>query len=151
MSLRYRLLLVLLSAVAITTATATGAIYFWARHEIDTLFDYQLRQQALALRDTAYMLGEVVVPEPDPEQHFVIQAWDWRGQRVYLSHHAVVLPRSTELGFADVKSQGTDWRVYTITLGRQLVQVAQPMSLRHQIAAHTAFRILYPQIGRAHV
>ncbi len=147
MSLRYRLLLVLLSAVAITTATATGAIYFWARHEIDTLFDYQLRQQALALRDKAYMLGEVVVPEPDPEQHFVIQAWDWRGQRVYLSHHAVVLPRSTELGFADVKSQGTDWRVYTITLGRQLVQVAQPMSLRHQIAAHTALRILYPLLG----
>ena len=75
MSLRYRLLLVLLSAITVTTVIATGATYYWARHEIDQLFDYHLRQQALAMRDKANMLGAVVVPEPDPEQDFVIQAW----------------------------------------------------------------------------
>ena len=144
MSLRSRLLLVLLSAVAITVLTATGATYYWARHEIDSLFDYQLRQQALALRDKAYMLGTVEAPEPDPEQHFVIQAWNWRGERIYLSHQRVTLPRSRELGYANVTSKGDEWRVYAVTLGEQLVQVAQPMAIRHRIATDAALRILYP-------
>ena len=147
MSLRYRLLLVLLSAIAVTTVIATGATYYWARHEIDELFDYHLRQQALAMRDKANMLGAVVVPEPDPEQDIVIQAWDWRGQRVYLSHRGVVLPRSTSLGYADVRSDGTDWRIYAVTLGTHLVQIAQPMQLRRQLATQAALKILFPLLA----
>jgi two-component system OmpR family sensor kinase len=147
MSLRYRLLLLLLSAVAVTTVIATGATYYWARHEIDELFDYHLRQQALALRDKAYMLGAVVVPEPDPDQDFVIQAWDWQGQRIYLSHRGVLLPRSTALGYSDLSAAGTDWRVYAVTLGSQLVQIAQPMRLRRQIATQAALKILLPLLA----
>ncbi len=147
MSLRYRLLLVLLSAITVTTVIATGATYYWARHEIDQLLDYQLRQQALAMRDKANMLGTVVVPEPDPEQDFVIQAWDWRGQRVYLSHRDVVLPRSQALGYANIRAEGRDWRVYAVTLGAHLVQIAQPMDLRRQLAAQAALKILYPLLA----
>jgi two-component system, OmpR family, sensor kinase len=147
MSLRYRLLLVLLSAIAATTVIATGATYYWARHEIDELFDYHLRQQALALRDKANMLGTVVVPEPDPEQDFVIQAWDWRGQRVYLSHRDIQLPRSTTLGYADINAAGVNWRVYAVTLGAHLIQIAQPMRLRRQLATQAALKILYPLLA----
>ena len=86
MSLRYRLLIVLLGAAVLTSLTATGATYYWARHEIDGLLDYQLKQQALALRDKAYLLGSIAVVEPDPEQHVVIQLWDRRGDLRYLSH-----------------------------------------------------------------
>jgi two-component system, OmpR family, sensor kinase len=147
MSLRARLLLVLLSAVAITTAIATAATYYWARHEIDELFDYHLRQQALALRDKAAMLGAVVVPEPDPDQDFVIQAWDWRGQRIYLSHRNVVLPRSTHVGYANLRAADADWRVYAVVLGTQLVQIAQPMQLRRTLATQAALKILYPLLA----
>lgn len=147
MSLQARLLLVLLSAVLLTTAIATAATYYWARHEIDELFDYHLRQQALTLRDKAYMLGTVVVPEPDPDQDFVIQAWDWRGQRIYLSHRGVVLPRTAQPGYADLSAAGTDWRVYTVTLGTQLVQIAQPMHVRRSLATDAALKILYPLLA----
>ncbi|MGD9603661.1 MAG: sensor histidine kinase [Gammaproteobacteria bacterium] len=147
MSLRSRLLLVLLSAITVTTAIATGATYYWARHEIDELLDYQLRQQALAMRDKAAVLGTVVVPEPDPDQDFVIQAWDWRGVRVYLSHRGVQLPRSTTLGYADVRAGDRDWRLYSVMLGTHLVQIAQPMQLRRALATDAALKILYPLLA----
>ena len=144
MSLRSRLLLVLLSAITLTIVIATGATYYWARHEIDQLLDYQLRQQALALRDKATVLGAIVVTEPDPEQDFVIQAWDWRGQRVYLSHRGVLLPRSDTLGYSDIRADSVDWRVYADTLGAHLIQIAQPMQLRRELARQAVQKILYP-------
>ncbi|MSR15819.1 MAG: HAMP domain-containing protein [Gammaproteobacteria bacterium] len=147
MSLRARLLIVLLSATAVTTVIATCATYYWARHEIDELFDYHLRQQALALRDKAAMLGAVVVPEPDPEQDIVIQAWNWRGERIYLSHREVDLPRSEKLGYANLRSAHADWRVYAVTLGSQLIQIAQPMQLRRTLATQAALKILYPLLA----
>lgn len=146
-SLRSRLLGVLLTAVVLSTAVATGATYYWARHEIDQLLDYHLRQQALALRDKAFMLGTVVVPEPDPDQDFVIQAWDWRGQRVYLSHRGVVLPRSAEPGYSDIRAGDTAWRVYAMVLGTHLVQIAQPMRLRRELATEATLKILYPLLA----
>lgn len=146
-SLRSRLLLVLLSAVTLTTVIATGATYYWARHEIDTLLDYHLRQQALTLRDKAFMLGTVVVPEPDPEQDFVIQAWDRRGQRVYLSHRGLDLPRSEEAGYSVVQGPAGDWRVYAMGLGSHVIQIAQPMRLRRTLATDAALKILYPLLA----
>ncbi|MEN9728657.1 MAG: hypothetical protein RL434_3023, partial [Pseudomonadota bacterium] len=146
-SLRSRLLGVLLTAVVLSTAVATGATYYWARHEIDQLLDYHLRQQALALRDKAFMLGTVVVPEPDPEQDFVIQAWDWRVQRVYLSHRGVVLPRSQAPGYSDIQAGETAWRVYAMALGTHLVQIAQPMRLRRALATEATLKILYPLLA----
>lgn len=146
-SLRSRLLGVLLSAVSLTTVIATGATYYWARHEIDALLDYHLRQQALVLRDKAFMLGTVVVPEPDPEQDFVIQAWDLRGQRVYLSHRGVELPRSEEAGYSVVGGPGGDWRVFAMGLGQHVIQIAQPMQLRRALATDAALKILYPLLA----
>ena len=146
-SLRSRLVGVLLSAVLLTTVIAPGATYYWARHEIDALLDYHLRQQALVLRDKAFMLGTVVVPEPDPEQDFVIQAWDLRGQRVYLSHRGVDLPRSEEAGYSIVRGPGGDWRVFAVGLGQHVIQIAQPMQLRRALATDAALKILYPLLA----
>ncbi|MGH8654053.1 MAG: ATP-binding protein [Gammaproteobacteria bacterium] len=143
MSLRSRLLITLLSALLVTGLTASGATYFWARREIDQLFDYQLKQQALALRDRVFRQGTFLESVPDPEQDIVIQIWDWRGTRLYLSHRAVPLPRLTDLGFADAKAPGGDWRVYSLA-GPQLIQVAQPVEIRRQMAAEAALRILIP-------
>ena len=147
MSLRYRLLIVVLGVALATTLAATGATYYWARHEIDELLDYQLRQQALALRDKAYLLGNVAVVEPDPEQHIVIQLWDRRGVLRYLSHRAVHLDRPQKYGYGDVKASGEDWRVYAAELGPWIVQLAQPLELRRAIAANAAWRILLPLLA----
>ncbi len=147
MTLRYRLLIVVLGVALATTLAATGATYYWARHEIDELLDYQLRQQALALRDKAYLLGNVTVVEPDPEQHVVIQLWDRRGVLRYLSHRAVDIQRPLRYGYANVRGSGEDWRVYATQLGPWIVQLAQPLELRRGIAASAAWRILLPLLA----
>ncbi|HMM76119.1 MAG TPA: ATP-binding protein [Gammaproteobacteria bacterium] len=147
MSLRYRLLAVVLGVALATTLAATGATYYWARHEIDELLDYQLRQQALALRDKAYLLGNVAVVEPDPEQHVVIQLWDRRGVLRYLSHRAVDIARPERYGYANVSGSGEDWRVYATALGPWIVQLAQPLELRRAIAANAAWRMLLPLLA----
>lgn len=147
MSLRYRLLIVVLGVALATTLAATGATYYWARHEIDELLDYQLRQQALALRDKAYLLGNVAVVEPDPEQHVVIQLWDRRGALRYLSHRAVDIARPLRYGYANVSGSGDDWRVYATELGPWIVQLAQPLELRRTIAASAAWRMLLPLLA----
>lgn len=147
MSLRYRLLVVLLAAAIVTSLTATGATYYWARHEIDELLDYQLKQHALALRDKAYLLGSIAVVEPDPEQHVVIQLWDRRGALRYLSHRGVELSRPARYGYADVRGGGRDWRVYATQLGPWVAQLAQPLQIRRDIAANAAWRILLPMLA----
>ena len=147
MSLRYRLLIVLLGAAVLTSLTATGATYYWARHEIDGLLDYQLKQQALALRDKAYLLGSIAVVEPDPEQHVVIQLWDRRGDLRYLSHRGVELARPGRYGYADVRGGGRDWRTYATQLGPWVAQLAQPLQIRRDIAARAAWRILLPTLA----
>lgn len=147
MSLRYRLLIVLLAAAIVTSLTATGVTYYWARHEIDELLDYQLKQQALALRDKAYLLGSIAVVEPDPEQHVVIQLWDRRGDLRYLSHRGVEIARPGRYGYADVRGGGRDWRTYSTQLGPWIAQLAQPLQIRRDIAANAAWRILLPTLA----
>jgi two-component system OmpR family sensor kinase len=147
MSLRYRLLAVLLAAAVVTSLTATGATYYWARHEIDELLDYQLKQQALALRDKAYLLGSITVVEPDPEQHVVIQLWDRRGDLRYLSHHGVEIARPVRYGYANVRGGDRDWRIYATQFGPWIAQLAQPLQIRRDIAATAAMRILVPMLA----
>ncbi|MGQ0658220.1 MAG: ATP-binding protein [Chromatiales bacterium] len=139
-SLRSRLLLTLLPALLLTGLIASGATYLRARAEIDRLLDYQLRQQALALRDRSF--GEGI--EADPQQDIVVQVWDAHGGRLYLSHRAYTLPRHKELGLATVNTGGEDWRVYALAIGSYVIQVGQPVQVRRQMAAAAALRILVP-------
>lgn len=147
MSLRYRLIVVLLAAAVVTSLTATGATYYWARHEIDELLDYQLKQHALALRDKAYLLGSIAVVEPDPEQHVVIQLWDRRGSLRYQSHRGVELARPERYGYGNARGGDRDWRVYAAQLGPWVAQLAQPLQIRRDIAAKAAWRILVPMLA----
>jgi two-component system OmpR family sensor kinase len=50
------------------------------------------------------------------------------------------------VGLSTVVSPGGDWRVYRIDAASQIVQVAQPMSLRRDRAAASAARVLVPVI-----
>ncbi len=147
MSLRSRLLALLISAALAVTLTATGATYFWARHEIDRLFDYQLTQHALALQGSVSVLGSISVEPPDPEQHLVVQLWDLRGDLRYVSHPSVRFDRPGQTGFANVERDGRDWRVYTRRIGPWVVQLGHPLDIRRRIATAAALRILYPTLA----
>jgi two-component system OmpR family sensor kinase len=143
-SIRRRLLIVLIGAILVVGAVATAVTYHSAQLEIDALFDYQLRQVALAARDHAVAnIGGQVVPF-DPEQDFVIQAWGESGVQLYLSHRTLPLPLGALRGLDTVKYNGEDWRVFSLVSGNETVQVAQPMRLRRAMARDAALRVLWP-------
>ncbi len=54
MSMRRRLLFWILAAVLAGGLAAAAVVFFQARTEANDLFDYQLRQLALTLRDRTY-------------------------------------------------------------------------------------------------
>jgi len=144
MSIRRNLLVALLSALLLVGLAASAATYFAARKEANELFDYQLRQMALSLRDQTLQNRDVLFPDFDYD--FIIQVWDSAGTRLYFSDQNISLPQSG-LGFGSVSVGGEDWRIFTMSDGINAIQVAQPMSLRRDRAATIALRILVPIVA----
>ena len=92
-SIRARLTLWLLVAVAVTGAIGAWLIYRNSLAEADTFFDYQLRQTALTLRDQAFEYAAAPALTPaEAGYDFVVQVWSFEGVRVYLSQPHVSLP-----------------------------------------------------------
>ncbi len=143
-SLRTRLLaflLMLATAAAIVVATIT---YRTVLHETDQLFDYQLQQMALSLRDHGLIIDEDRVALPDAAFDYVVQVWSGDGSVTYESRPLPGLPRQAVLGYADVNIDGAPWRVFSATARNRVIQVAQPMSVRQRLAAAAAWRSVVP-------
>ncbi len=143
-SIRTRLL-VLLVALIVLVATAVGAItYRNVLREVASLFDYQLQQMALSLRDQGEIVPRDAASLADPELDLVVQVWTEDGRTVYASREPQALPTRAVLGFADVQVQGTAWRTFSV-LGRQrVIQVAQPQATREVRATEAALRSIAP-------
>ncbi len=144
-SIRARLTLWLLLAVALTGAIGAWFIYRNSLAEADVFFDYQLRQTALTLRDQAFEYAAAPTLTPaEAGYDFVVQVWSFEGVRVYLSQPHVSLPGLTPLGISTVSTREGDWRVFGIRARGGVIQVAQPMRVRQQQAARLALRTLWP-------
>jgi two-component system OmpR family sensor kinase len=144
-SLRTRLLAALLGAVLVAGVIASAATYYGARAEVGAMLDEEMRQVALSLRDHAVLDVSRLAPgSGDPNQRVVVQIWDPRGVAVYLSNAATPLPLSRAPGFSDLTHEGRQWRMYTARTGPQTIQVAQATSVRTELAAGAALRLLVP-------
>ena len=141
-SLRRTLLVTLLAAIAAVTLAASFLVYRLARKEIDQIFDYNLRQVALTAGDRAP--GRGLVAGAREGFDFVIQIWDLDGTRLYLSDPETTLPENAELGFATVRTPTGDWRVFSRELSGLVIQVAQPLRVRQELAVAAALRTLAP-------
>ncbi|MBS1212073.1 MAG: two-component sensor histidine kinase, partial [Proteobacteria bacterium] len=138
-SIRRRLLAALLAAITVAILLGASAIYRNFQEAVDELFDYQLRQLALSLRDQALHHafappGETVEEDFD----FVIQVWNPDGVRVYYSQPHSILPGLAQLGYATISTPDGDWRVFATRLGDEVIQVAQPLRVRNAMALEAA-------------
>ncbi len=140
-SIRKKLLVALLSALVLISLASSGATWLAVRKEAEELFDYQLHQMALTLRDQVPQ-GELPL-FGGFEYDFIVQVWSPGGALVYLSNRGIVLPQSGT-GFQTVSVQGEAWRVFTLEQEDRSIQVAAPESLRRDRASAMALRILVP-------
>jgi signal transduction histidine kinase len=143
-SLRRKLLVALLSALLLVGLAASGGTWLAVRREADQLFDYQLQQMALGLRDQTLRGAPVLLDALDYD--FIVQVWDPSGGIVYLSNRSFALPPARE-GFRNVTVQGEPWRSFTLPLADKTIQVAAPLSLREDRASTMALRILAPLLA----
>jgi two-component system OmpR family sensor kinase len=145
-SLRTRLLWFLLAAITVTALTQAAIAYRTARCEADEIFDYHMQQMAMSLRSGLPRAspGQGSGTMDDQEGYdFVVQVWTSDGLRVFQSAH-VALPQRAELGFSNVQARGTTYRVFSMRAGPQIVQVAQDMAARQEMAGRLALRTLLP-------
>jgi signal transduction histidine kinase len=143
-SLRIRLLVGLLALVVAVSLLAGLLSYRRVLDETSTLFDYQLRQMALSLRNQISIAPRVELPPDQGDSDFVIQIWDPFGARVYLSRPGLPLINRATLGYDDVTLQGARWRVFSLATIDGVIQVAQPWRVREQLAGEAALRVALP-------
>ncbi|MGN6387877.1 MAG: histidine kinase dimerization/phospho-acceptor domain-containing protein, partial [Burkholderiaceae bacterium] len=149
-SLRVRLSVFLLAALLLAACAIGVVTYRNTLRENEELFDYQLRQIALSLRDQP-LLSNPTLPYGSGEDtgDVVVQIWTFNGTVLYLSHPGDALPDQAKLGFSDVIVGNRRWRVYSMAARDRVVQVAQPVELRRDLAASAALRSLAPLLGFA--
>ena len=143
-SIRARLLLSLLAALALAAALVGGVIYRNVLHETEALFDYQLRQMALSLRDQGEINPNDAAALSDEDLDFVVQIWRIDGRSVYASRAHRALPSQAVLGLAEVKVDGQRWRSFAVAARDKVIQVAQPVRIRQGLAADAALRGVLP-------
>lgn len=143
-SIRRQLLFWLLGIVLAGVGLAGWLIYRQALAEANELFDYQLQEIAAALPSEPF--AQIFGAHNDADEGIVIQIWSRTGALMYYSHPRAPLAPRAELGFSTERTDRGDWRVYGAIVGDNVVQLAQPLSVRNRLAANVALRTLWPLI-----
>ena len=133
MSIRRQLLLGLLAATLLCVLGAGISLFRSLLEETNELADLQLRQLAVALPEEFEPQTGLPAAQ-DPEEAFVLQAWDEDGQPLPVLQDQPQLARYALAGFADVMVHGEQWRLYGETRRGRYVQVAQAQAVRDQLA-----------------
>lgn len=146
-SIRKWLLGWLIFGLATACLIAGYGIFHSARHEAGELFDYELRTVALSMPANIATAVGSEQREHDfkgiADDGIAIDIWSPVGTLVYHSATEPALPRQTE-GFRTIERDEQRWRVFGVQQAERYVQVAQPYSVRDNLAARLALRTLWP-------
>ena len=147
-SIRSELLVGLLAVILLGVAAAAIGTYLRARVEANALFDHQLQEMVASLTDAPFAAAPAGAPgSGTAEDALVVQIWDRSGVQLYLSQPQRVLPQHAQLGFTNLRTESGEWRVFSALTGNQVVQVAQPMRARRELAASMALRTIVPLLA----
>lgn len=143
-SLRLRLLVSLVGLLALAAVAMAAITYHNVLGETEKLFDYQLQQMALSLRDQGEIEPAQADTLADERLDVVIQIWTVDGRAIYASRPHASLPARALLGLATLTVDGRAWRTYGVATRDRVIQVAQPVDIRQRLAAHAAWRSVVP-------
>ncbi len=143
-SIRARLLVSLLAMMAVAALVVGAVTYRNVHAQAEALFDYQLRQMALSLRDQGEVDPAQASALADGQLEFVVQIWTADGRTIYASRAPAALPRRALLGLADIAVGNDIWRSFTVATRARVIQVAQPLAIRRRLAAEAALNSVWP-------
>jgi two-component system OmpR family sensor kinase len=138
-SLRRRLLLLVLAAIAFASILQASTAYRTALQQADKMFDYHLQELARSVHG-----GIPFVPDGDvPSMDVQVQIWGPDGAQIYRSA-GPALPSRAVLGFSDTSVDGVRLRVYSLQTPEHTIQVAQDLDAREARARSLAARAVVP-------
>ncbi len=143
-SIRVRLLVSLLALLLVAAAAMGAVTYRNVLAETEALFDYQLQQMALSLRDQGEIGPAQADTLADEQLDVVVQIWTVDGRSIYASRKHPSLPERALLGLATLSVDGRAWRTYSVATRQRVIQVAQPIDIRQRLAARAAWRSVLP-------
>lgn len=146
-SIRRWLLGWLIFGLAAASGVAGYGIFHTAREEASELFDYELRTIALSLPLNLAGTGDREHRDPDlgglADDRVVIEIWDGADKLIYHSLQAPVFVRQPP-GYDTVERGEYHWRTFAVQQGERYIQVAQPISVREDLAMRLALHTLWP-------
>ena len=155
-SIRQRVLLQAMGALAAGTALLAGGSWFVLTHELDEVFEDNLRQVALAVASHHGTRLPQYGPrrtEPLPQVlqeygnfGFATAAWTREGVPIYRSSDSAAIPFLTRSGLSEISIGGEKWYLYTIVLEDGIVQAAQRERVRKALARETTSAVLVPAL-----
>ncbi|MFU0842137.1 MAG: Sensor protein QseC [Burkholderia sp.] len=148
-SIRRRLLFTLIGALLAAGILTAAATFFTAKSEFSRFLDTHMKEtadfMARALADgrtpsddTPSISGE------DPSYQIEVQVYDSSCNKLWRRQGRPKLPLPEKPGFALDELDGHTWRTYSVTSGAMIITVGQDASVRTQLAASAAFRIMQP-------
>ena len=143
-SIRVRLLVSLLALLLLAAAAMGAVTYRNVLGETEAIFDYQLQQMALSLRDQGEIASADAGTLADEQLDFVVQIWTVDGRSIYASRPHSALPARALLGLATLRVEGRAWRTFSVASRERVIQVAQPVEIRERLAARAAWRSVLP-------
>jgi len=147
-SMRRKLLVWLLGGMLLAIAAAAVGTYLRAREDANALFDYQLKEMAASLTDAPFVALPPSAGSTGPTSDtLVVQIWDRNGVQLFMSQPRRVLPQYAQLGFTTLSTESGQWRIFSTLSGDQVVQVAQPMSARRELATSLALHAIVPLLA----
>jgi signal transduction histidine kinase len=156
-SIQRRVLVLALLAWATGATLLIGGSYFTLRHEMNEVFEDNLKQVALAVATHHGTYGIVRMPrladqlprvyEEYGNFDFVTAAWTRGGVLLHTSDAAAGLPFRSRSGLSEVSANGEKWHLYTIVLEDGIVQAAQRDAARRLLASETTLTLIVPSAG----
>lgn len=144
-SIRRRLLFTLIAVQLIAGVIAAFSAFRTAENEFNEFLDGELRQVAAATASRGSLdPADILIAGSGPEHQVLLQIYESSTNTLYLSGKAEALPILQEKGFSTIMRDGAEWRVYTVTSGSEIIEAAQPASVRTDLAAGAALRIMQP-------
>lgn len=146
MSIRNRLLFWLLSGLAILGVCFMVADYLIDRALLADIYDDQMNQIAFAI-PANFSGGGLEKNTPALKydgDDSILQIWDSSGKLTYRSHPEIVLPPFSTPGYSEAPWHGSEWKLFVRKTDHNLIQVAQSLDGRRNIALDHALRSLVP-------
>ena len=152
-SLRRQLRIFVLGALCLGTPILALAAYWLMLTEVDEVMNDSLQQTALLLADKdlrgpiAKVGTTIVLPGNDTESKLIVVARRRDGTLLFTSEPEIALGFAPTTGLSVQEVNATAWHVFTVVQRDRVVQVAQPASVRRDMAIESASQLLVPLVA----